>query len=118
MFFITASLALLHAFTIFYFSTRPLFVEQSYYNPLTVVTWVNGINYTFPEVQKQAVELSNIFGCEVRPFYNPTTGSIYGDISRATYFHLRRPMENPIVIELADHLKIILDEIGPRYACP
>lgn len=80
---------------------------------MVALTWVNGINYTSIEVAEEAQQLSLLFDCPVRPYYNPSLGWWLKDLARAGYFYIRTPYEDPIVRGLAIHLSTVLEEVGP-----
>lgn len=83
-------------------------------NPSVALTWVNGINYTNAEMEEQAQFLSSLFGCRVRPYYNPSLGWWLRDLTRVSYMYIRAPTEDPVVTGLAKHLKMVLREVGPK----
>lgn len=76
-------------------------------NPSVALTWVNGINYTSAEVEEQAHFLSTLFGCRVRPYYNPSLGGWLRDLTRVSYMYIRAPTEDPVVTGLAKHLSMV-----------
>ena len=83
-------------------------------NPSVALTWVNGINYTNDEMEEQARFLSSLFGCRVRPYYNPSLGWWLRDLTRVSYMYIRSPTEDPVVTGLAKHLSMVLREVGPK----
>lgn len=83
-------------------------------NPSIALTWVNGINYTNEEMEEQARFLSSLFGCRVRPYYNPSLGWWLRDLTRVSYMYIRSPTEDPVVTGLARHLSRVLLEVGPK----
>ncbi|GAB5031625.1 Hypothetical protein NocV09_00601780 [Nannochloropsis oceanica] len=83
-------------------------------NPSVALTWVNGINYTNEEMEEQARFLSSLFGCRVRPYYNPSLGWWLRDLTRVSFMYIRSPTEDPVVTGLAKHLSMVLREVGPK----
>ncbi|CAM9292842.1 unnamed protein product [Chrysoparadoxa australica] len=82
--------------------------------PREIITFVNGIYHSEEDWQRITTNLRAIFGHEVRPFYNPTTGWFVGDLTQAGYNLFRRPDTNAVAVGLASHLKEAIRDAGPR----
>lgn len=82
--------------------------------PFILVTFVNGIYHSVSDWTRISNNLENIFRCEVRPYYNPTSGWWVKDISRAGFDLVLRPNDLILAKGLADHLRFALDDLHPN----
>lgn len=78
----------------------------------SVVSFVNGIYHSYPELQKIAHSLEEIFAEEVRIFYNPSTGNWFSDAYRAGVELIYKPNDLIIAKSLANHLRKALKDVG------
>ncbi|CAM9436741.1 unnamed protein product, partial [Heterosigma akashiwo] len=78
-----------------------------------VVSFVNGIFHTEADWQRIASILNNLFGEDVYPFYNPSSGSWTKDALGAGYQLFVKPSDFQITEELAHHLRQALKVVGP-----
>ena len=85
----------------------------------SVVSFVNGIYHSYPELQKIARSLEEIFAEEVRVFYNPSTGNWFSDAYRAGVELIYKPNDLIIAQSLANHLRKALKDVGANgESCP
>lgn len=84
---------------------------------LMVVSFVNGIYHTEDEWRNLTQSLSEVFSSQVRAFYNPSSGTAFfnwvQDAAKAGYELMRRPNDLDLAKRLAEHLRNILEEVGP-----
>lgn len=59
------------------------------------------------------MSLSEVFGDQVRAFYNPSSGWWVKDAAKAGYELVRRPNDLGLAKKLAEHLRTVLKEVGP-----
>ena len=78
----------------------------------SVICFVNGIHHTLEDCRTVAAQLGEIFGEEVRAYYNPTSGSWLSDASRAGIELFMKPDDRVIAKELAMHLRQALKDVG------
>ena len=78
----------------------------------SVVSFVNGIYHSFPELQAIAAQLEEIFSEEVRVFYNPSSGNWFSDAYRAGVELIYKPDDLIIAKCLAEHLRRALKDVG------
>jgi len=81
------------------------------------VSFVNGIYHTEEEWRNLTQSLSQVFEDQVRAFYNPSSGTAFfnwvQDAARAGYELVRRPNDLDLAKRLAEHLRRVLQEVGP-----
>lgn len=82
--------------------------------PFAIITFVNGIYHSVEDWVRISTNLENIFGYEVRPFYNPSSGWWMTDISRAGFDLVLRPNDLMIARDLAEHLRAALADLHPH----
>ena len=82
------------------------------YSPLRV-SFVNGIHHSESEWRNLTLSLSEVFGDQVRAFYNPSSGWWVKDAAKAGYELVRRPNDLGLAKKLAEHLRSVLKEVGP-----
>jgi len=86
-------------------------------SPLMRVSFVNGIYHTEEEWRNLTQSLSQVFEDQVRAFYNPSSGTAFfnwvQDAARAGYELVRRPNDLDLAKRLAEHLRRVLQEVGP-----
>ena len=82
------------------------------YSPLRV-SFVNGIHHSEEEWRNLTLLLSEVFGDQVRAFYNPSSGWWVKDAAKAGYELVRRPNDLGLAKKLAEHLRSVLREVGP-----
>ena len=80
----------------------------------SVVSFVNGIYHSYTELQKIGCLLEEIFGEEVRVFYNPSTGNWFSDAYRAGVELIYKPNDLIIAKSLAIHLQKALKDVGAK----
>ncbi|CAM9217967.1 unnamed protein product [Ectocarpus fasciculatus] len=81
-------------------------------NDGVVITYINGIFHSVPEWESITQQLQALFGHEVRPFYNPSSGWWITDASKAGYHLLRKPANHTIAQALGDHLAQAVEDVG------
>ena len=82
--------------------------------PRIHVSFINGIYHSDEDWRRITANLSRLFGCEVRAFYNPSSGYWIKDATKAGYELIRRPADTDTVVQLADHFRSMLSEAGPN----
>ena len=80
----------------------------------TVICFVNGIHHSVEDCRIVATRLGEIFGDEVRAFYNPSTGVWLSDVSRAGLELFTKPGDLIIAKGLALHLRKALKDVGTQ----
>ena len=80
----------------------------------TVISFVNGIHHSLDDCREIAGRLGEIFGDEVRAFYNPSSGNWFSDASRAGLELFTKPGDLFIAKGLAAHLRRALRDVGAR----
>ena len=80
----------------------------------TVISFVNGIHHSLDDCREIAARLGEIFGDEVRAFYNPSSGNWFSDASRAGLELFTKPGDLVIAKGLAAHLRRALRDVGAR----
>ena len=80
----------------------------------TVICFVNGIHHSVEDCRVVATRLGEIFGDEVRAFYNPSTGVWLSDVSRAGLELFTKPGDLVIAKGLALHLRKALKDVGTQ----
>lgn len=81
--------------------------------PCIHVSFINGIYHSDEDWRRITANLSALFGCEVRAFYNPSSGYWIKDATKAGYELIRRPADTDTVLRLAEHFRSMLDAMGP-----
>ncbi|CAM9724943.1 unnamed protein product, partial [Scytosiphon promiscuus] len=81
-------------------------------NDGVVITYINGIFHSVPDWESITHQLQTIFGHEVRPFYNPSSGWWITDASKAGYHLLRKPANDTIAHALGEHLAQAVEDVG------
>ncbi|CAM9664883.1 unnamed protein product [Hapterophycus canaliculatus] len=81
-------------------------------NDGVVITYINGIFHSVPDWESITNQLQTIFGHEVRPFYNPSSGWWITDASKAGYHLLRKPANDTIAHALGEHLAEAVQDAG------
>lgn len=83
-------------------------------NKYVAITFINGIFHTQDELQMIADDISTIFGINVDPFYNPSTGSWVHDATKAGIELFTRPSDLATVVGLTKHFRNILARLHPQ----
>ena len=79
------------------------------------ISYVNGIHHSKEDWMRITNYLSKLFGTNIRPFYNPSSGSWATDATRIGIALVgKNKSDLKIAQYLADHLKLLLDEVGPN----
>lgn len=81
---------------------------------MMLITFVNGIYHSETEVRDIATLLKCMFRCEVRTFYNPSSGSWVKDAYKAGFELVLRPNDLILAKQLAEHLRSALREVHPQ----
>ena len=87
--------------------------EKVSWHPRIHVSFINGIYHSDEDWRRITANLSALFGCEVRAFYNPSSGYWIKDATKAGYELIRRPADTDTVLRLAEHFRSILCSMGP-----
>lgn len=81
---------------------------------LTAITYINGIYHSEEDWTRITHQLSQLFGEEVRPFYNPSSGWWVTDISKAGFHLVGKSKQIYLAKELATHFRSILASLAPQ----
>ncbi|KAJ1385443.1 hypothetical protein B484DRAFT_14243 [Ochromonadaceae sp. CCMP2298] len=79
-----------------------------------LVSFVNGIYHSEAEVKDIAESIESIFRCDVRSFYNPSSGNWIQDAYKAGFELVLRPSDLALSKQLAEHLRKVLSELHPK----
>eukprot|EP01031_Cornospumella_fuschlensis_P033359 gene33360-40352_t len=79
-----------------------------------IITFVNGIYHSIDDWRNISADISELFGAEVRPFYNPSSGVWVKDATRAGIDLVMRPSDQELAKGLANHLRSALSDIEPK----
>jgi hypothetical protein len=79
-----------------------------------IVTFVNGIYHSENDVKEISEYLKATFRCDVRSFYNPTSGSWVKDAYKAGFEMVLRPNDLALAKKLAEHLRSALNDVNPK----
>lgn len=80
--------------------------------PHDIICYINGIYHSENDWNRIVLQLSNIFHCEVKPFYNPSSGYWAADAAQAGLDLISKPRDNVVAKQLAHHLKSLLSELS------
>lgn len=78
------------------------------------ISFINGIAHSERDWLRVTNLIENIFGQEIFPFYNPSTGSFMSDLTNAGYELVIRSNDIQNAQNLANHLRKILANINPK----
>lgn len=79
-----------------------------------IITFVNGIYHSEEDVQEITEYIETTFKCDVRSFYNPSSGNWVKDATKAGFELVLRPNDLELAKNLAEHLRKTLKELRPK----
>lgn len=83
-------------------------------NNTFAITFVNGIYHSVQDWKDITHDIKGLFGMDVRPFYNPSSGWWVKDATEAGVNLVLRRNDLELARGLADHLRSALQDVGPH----
>lgn len=95
-------------------SQQPAQFKPQSQQPFFRITYINGIYHSVEDWKRIAEYIQTIFQCEVKPFYNPSSGWWMKDATKAGFELVLRPSDLHLSKDLATHLRSVLHSLHPQ----